>query len=108
MTPVLAQSPDDFPHALAQFHVDARGRFVEEENLRFVGQRLCDHDAPLHSAGEGQYLAVPPVDERQVRQHLLDMRRVLRLSEETPAEARRREHRLESVGGQFLRHETDH
>ena len=47
------------------------------------------------------------VPQRQVAQHLLDVRRVRRLAEQAAAEADRRPDRLEGVGGQLLRHQAD-
>src|SRR3546814_4459691 len=51
----LAQFADQFPHVAAQFDVDPGGRFVQEEHARFVGERLGDHHAALHAAGQFQY-----------------------------------------------------
>src|SRR3546814_4936873 len=69
----LAQFADQFPHVAAQFDVDPGGRFVQEEHARFVGERLGDHHAALHAAGQFQYLAVALVPQRQVAQYLLDI-----------------------------------
>ena len=81
------QRSHHFPHALAQLDVDAGGRLVEEQDLWLVRQRLCDHHAPLHAAGQREDLCVLLVPQRQVLQHLLDMGRVLRLAEQAAAEA---------------------
>ena len=107
MTPEACSVAHHFPHALAQFDVDARGRLVEEQDLRLVRQRLRDHHAALHAAGQRDDLGVLLVPQRQVLQHLLDMRRVLRLAEQAAAEADGRPHRFEGVGVQFLRHQPD-
>ena len=48
----LAQASHQLPHVAAQLNVDAGGRLVEEQDLRFVRQRLGDHHAPLHAAGQ--------------------------------------------------------
>ena len=52
-------------------------------------------------------LLVALVPQRQVAQHLLDVRRVGRPAEQAAAEADRRPDRLERVGGQLLRHQAD-
>lgn len=46
----FAQLPHQRPHVLAQFHVDAGGRLVEEQDFRLMRQRLADHHAALHAA----------------------------------------------------------
>ena len=107
MTPEALQRPHHFPHALAQFDVDARGRLVEEQDLRLVRQRLGDHHAALHAAGQRDDLGVLLVPQRQVLQHLLDMRGIFRLAEQAAAEADGRPHRFERIGVQFLRHQPD-
>ncbi len=70
-------------------------------------KRLGDQHPALHAAGERHDLAVLLVPQRQVPQHLLDMGRVAALAEQAAAEAHRRPHGLEGVGGQLLRHEAD-
>ena len=107
MTPEALQRPHHFPHALAQFDVDARGRLVQEQDLRLVRQRLGDHHPALHAAGQRDDLGVLLVPQRQVLQHLLDMGGVFRLAEQAAAEADGRPHRFERVGVQFLRHQPD-
>ena len=102
-----AQRAHHLPHVLAQFDVDARGRLVEKQDLRLVRQRLGDHHAALHAAGQRDDLGVLLVPQRQVLQHLLDMGGVLRLAEQAAAEADGRPHRFEGVGVQFLRHQAD-
>jgi hypothetical protein len=80
---------------------------VEKQDLRLVRQRLGDHDAAHHAAGQRDDLGVLLVPQRQILQHLLDMIGVLRLAEQAAAEADGRPHRLERVGVQFLRHQPD-
>ena len=58
---LFAQATNHRPHVAPQFHVNAGGRFVEEQNSRFVSERLGDQNAPLHAAGQRHYLAVLPV-----------------------------------------------
>ena len=101
------QRPHHFPHALAQFDVDAGGGLVEEQHLRLVRQRLGDHHPALHAAGQGDDLGVLLVPQRQVLQHLFDMSGVFRLAEQAAAETHRRPHRFEGVGVQLLRHQPD-
>ena len=101
------QRAHHFPHALAQFDVDARGRLVEKQDLRLVRQRFRDHHPALHAAGQRDDLGVLLVPQRQVLQHLLDMGGILRLAEQAAAEADGRPHRFERVGVQFLRHQAD-
>ncbi len=95
------------PHVLAQLHVDARGRFVQKQNPRFVGQRLGDQDAALHAAGQGDDPAVLAVPQRQLPQHLFQMRVVARLAEQTARQAAGVQHSLERFQRQFLRHQPD-
>ena len=107
MTPVSRSVAHHLPHVLAQLDVDAGGRLVEEQDLRLVRQRLGDHHAALHAAGQRHDLAVLLVPQRQVLQHLLDVRGVGRLAEQAAAETDGGPHRLERVGGQLLRHQAD-
>ena len=101
------QRPHHFPHALAQLDIDAGGRLVQKQDLWLVRQRLRDHHAALHAAGQRDDLGVFLVPERQVLQHLFDMRGILRLAEQATAEADCRPHRFEGVGVQFLGHQAD-
>ncbi len=103
----VAQRPDQPPHVAAQFHIHARGRFVEEQDLRLVRQGLGDQHAALHAARQRHDLVVALVPQRQVAQHLPEMRRVARAAEQPPAEAHRVPHGLERVGVQLLRHQAD-
>ena len=74
MTPVSRSVAHHLPHVPAQLDVDAGGRLVEEQDLRLVRQRLGDHHPALHAAGQRHDLGVLLVPQRQVVQHLLDMR----------------------------------
>ena len=53
-----AQPAHHLPHVLAQLDVDAGGRLVEEQDARLVRQRLGDHHAALHAAGQRHDLVV--------------------------------------------------
>ena len=59
MTPESRSAAHDVPHVLPQLDVDARGRLVEEQDLRIVRERLRDHHAPLHAARERHDLVRP-------------------------------------------------
>ncbi len=82
----VAQPAHDLPHRLAQFDVDARRRLIEKQDLRLVRQSFRDHHAALHAAGERDDLALALVPQRQLLEHLLDMRGIARLAEQTAAE----------------------
>ncbi len=41
VTPRFPEVADEAPHVPPQFHIDAGGRLVEEEDLRFMGKRLA-------------------------------------------------------------------
>ena len=103
----LTHRPHQAPHVLPQLDVDAGGRLIEEQDLRLMRERLGDHDAALHAAGQRHDLAVLLVPERQVFQHFLDEGRVRLLAEQQAAETHRRPHRLERVGVKLLRHQPD-
>ena len=107
MTPLRAQRAHHLPHVAPQLDVDAGGRLVEEQDLRLVRQRLGDHHAPLHAAGQRHDLAVLLVPQRQVAQHLLEVGGVRRLAEQAAAEVHRGPDALERVGRQLLRHQAD-
>src|SRR5690606_18156648 len=81
-------------------------RFVEEQDARLVRQRLGDHDAALHAAGQGHDLRILLVPQRQRLEDLLDIGRVLRLAEQPPAEAYGAPNGFEGIGMQLLRHEA--
>ena len=53
---------------LAQLHVDAGGRLVEEEHPWLVGERLGDQHPATHAARELIDLAVALVPERELAQ----------------------------------------
>ena len=104
----FAQRADHPPHVLAQLHVDAGGRLVEEEYLRLVRECFRNQHAALHAARERDDLGVLLVPERKVLEHLLDEGRVLALAEEAAAKGDRGPHGHESVGRELLRHQPDH
>lgn len=103
-----AQPLDDLPHALAQADVDTGRRLIEEKDARLVRERLGDQHAPLHAAGKLAQRAVLLVPEREVFQHLFDMRRIRLLAVKPAREGNGVPHGLESIGGQFLRHQAYH
>jgi hypothetical protein len=72
-----------------------------------VRQRLRDHHAPLHAAGERHDLRVLLVPQRKVLEHFLEDGVVARPTEQPTRERERVPDRLEHVGGQLLRHEAD-
>ena len=92
---VFLQAAHDLPHVPAQFHVHARGRLVEEQDPRLMGQRLGDQNAPLHAPRQRPDLAVALVPERQLPQHVLDQGLVTRLAEKPAREPHRVDDLLE-------------
>src|ERR1700685_4044790 len=104
---IVAQAAHHLPHVTAQLDVDAGGRLVEKEDLRFVRQGLGDHYPPLHASRQRHDLGVLLVPQRQVFQHLFTVRRARRLAEQPAAEVHGRPHALEGVGMQLLRHQAD-
>jgi uncharacterized protein YjhX (UPF0386 family) len=88
--------------------VDAGRRLVEKQDLRLVRQRLGDQEAPLHPAGKRDDLAVLPAPQRQVLEHLFDVLGIRLFAEQSAAKRHRSPYRLECVGRQLLRHQTDH
>ena len=62
----------DRPHALAQFHVDAGGGFVEEEEVGFVRESLGDEHSALHSARQGHDPLAALFPEAEAAQDLFD------------------------------------
>ena len=100
----LAHQP---PHISPELDIHTGSRLVEEQQLGLVAQRLGNHHAPLHAAGQLGDLAVALVPERKCTQDLLDQRIVARLAEEATAQIHGIDHPLEHVGGEFLRHQAD-
>src|SRR6202000_3094669 len=103
----LSQTPHQVPHVAAQLDVHACGGFIQKQNLRFVRQRLCDHDAPFHAPRQGHYPALALVEQRQVAQQAFYELRVGRAPEQAAAEGHGSPDILESVGAQLLRHQPD-
>src|SRR5215212_5437663 len=104
---ILAKVAHHLPHILPQLHIDARRRLVEKQDSRFVREGLGDHDSTLHAAGERHDLVVLLVPQGEVPEYFLDVARVWRLAEQTPAETDRGPDGLEGVGRQFLGDESD-
>ena len=104
----IAQEADHLPHVLPQLDIDAGRRLVEKQHLRLVRQGLGDQHAALHPSRQRHDLAVFPVPQRQVREHLLDLSGIGRLAEQAAAEADRRPDALERIARQLLRHQADH
>lgn len=98
---------DDRPHALAQLDIDPRGRLVEKQQVGLVRQRLCDQHAPLHPARQRHDALVTLVPQAQALEDLLDPRWIGREAEQPARIGDRAPHRLEHVGAEFLRYETD-
>ena len=98
----------ELPHVLSQHDVDACGGLIEKEDLRLVRQRLRDEQAALHPAGERDDLAVFLVPQRQILEHLFEVRGIGPLAEQPATERHRSPHGFEGVGRQLLRHEADH
>src|SRR5690606_22102312 len=103
----LAQAANELPHVLAQLDIDARGRFIEAEDFRLVGERLGDHHAAFHAARERHDLAVLLVPEGQVLQDRFDKGRVGLFSEQAPAEVHRVPDGFEGFDMEFLRDQPD-
>jgi hypothetical protein len=76
--------------------------------LRFVRQRLGDHDAAFHAAGEGHDFAVALVEQGKISQQAFDELGIRRSAEQAAAEGHRRPHRFKGIGAEFLRHQADH
>ena len=53
------------PERAAQFHVDASGRFVENQDGRIVDEGLGDHEPALHAAGQLAHIGVLLVFEAE-------------------------------------------
>src|SRR5262245_2594903 len=105
----LVDLAQEAPHAAADLDVDARGRLVEDQELRLVHERARDHQSPLHAAGQGARDVVTLVPELQLAQVLLGARDGLpaRNAVEPGLVRDDREHLLELVEVDLLRHEAD-
>jgi hypothetical protein len=92
VTPAGLQRAYQLPHVAPQIDIDPRRRLVEKQDLRLVRQRLGDQQAALHAARQGDDLVVFLVPQREVAQHLFDVRRIRRLAEQAATERHRRPH----------------
>ncbi len=70
-------------------------------------ERLGNHHAAFHPAGERHDLRVFLVPERQIPQNLFEVGPVRRLAEQAAAECHGVPYGLEHVGRDFLGHESD-
>ena len=95
---VFAQATHHLPHVAPQLDINAGSRFIEEENFRLVTERLGDHHAALHAAGELHDLGVALLPEREIAEHFFDVGRVWRKTEETARERHRIDDALEGIG----------
>src|SRR3989344_9391730 len=62
------------PHAAAKFHIDARGRLVEDKEFRLVNEGAGYHKTTLHAAGECHCLLRHFFAETEVGEKLLGAR----------------------------------
>src|SRR6185369_14600908 len=62
---------DELPHRAADLDVDAGGRLVENQQARLVDHRPRDHQAPLHTAGQGARDRERLVPQRELLEVLL-------------------------------------
>jgi hypothetical protein len=108
VTTACPERAHQLPHVASQLDIDASRRLVEKQDLRLMRQRLGDQQAALHATRERNDLAVLLVPQRQLLQDLFDVRGIGWLAEQPATEGHRSPHGFECVGGQFLRHETDH
>ena len=103
----FAEAPNHVPHVLAQFHVYAGGRLVQEQYCRFVREGLGNGNAALHAARQGHDDVVFLVPQRQGAQDFLDIVRIGRLAEQAAAERHRRKYAFESLAGELLWNQPD-
>ncbi len=99
----------ELPHRAANLDIDAGGRLIQYQQLRFVHQRSSDHEAPLHAAGEraGDRMAALP--QLQLLEIFLGslLRERPRYAVEAGLVHHDREQRLEHVEIDLLRHDAD-
>ena len=102
-----AQPAHQRPHVAAEVDVHAGGRFIEEEHVGFVAERLGDHHPPLHAARQFDDSGIALVPQRQVAQQPLDERRIGRAAEQPSAEADRMQDGGENIERDLLRHQAN-
>src|SRR3546814_9620784 len=79
--PALAQTAHHVPHVAAQLDIDPRGRFVEEQDLGFVAQRLGDHHAAFHAARQFHDLRIALIPQRErSEEHTSELQSLMRIS----------------------------
>ena len=71
-TPLLwAKIADELQHLVAPFRVQSIGRFIQEEQIGIVDQRLRELDSLFHARGVGFDVAVASLAQSDVKQHLV-------------------------------------
>src|SRR5690606_17923717 len=104
---VLPEFAYHLPHISPQLHIHPGGGFVQEQDARFVGQRLGHHHPPFHAARQRHDPVVALVPEGQVFQDLFDMGGLGRLAEQAAAEGDRIPDGFKGVGIELLGHQAD-
>ena len=97
---------DEMPQSLAQFNVDASGRFVEHDHGRLVHQRLRHQHAPLHAARKLAHIGVGLVGQAKAVEQFVDPCVVVPDAKVAGLDAQRLTHVEEWVENQFLRYHT--
>ena len=105
--PVILQFADDVPHLFAQFDINPGCRLVKKQDAWFMAQRLSDHDAPPHSAGQGHILRITLVPEGQFFQQAVDTGLITRFVEQATRVMERILNLLKALQHNFLRHQAD-
>jgi hypothetical protein len=105
-----AQTPNQLQNVRARLRVDARGRFVKQDQFGFMHQRRREIQPPLHPARERSDVAITVGFQADEAQQLLNASSELRAlhsieTAEKPQVLRRGQAR---VKGGFLRRQTNH
>ena len=67
----MGQVADELEHFIAALGVHAVGRFVEEQQIGIVHERLCELDALLHAGRVRLDIAVARLAEPDVVEHFV-------------------------------------
>src|SRR5210317_834049 len=99
---------DEIPESMAQLDVDPRGRFIENQQPRFVYQGLGDHKTALEASGQLDHNFVQVRFETEPLNQVLSPFRVIGYTVIAGVETQRLINGEEIVNYDLLVHDPDH
>ena len=103
--PLLVQRPNELPQRLAQFDINTRCRFVEDDHRGAMDERLRNQHASLHPTGERSHIGIGFVRQAQTLEDFIDPGIVMTQAVITGLQAQNFANGEKRIEHQFLRYD---